>query len=196
MFCDCAVAYSTQCTWPNSTRPQQHPVSLSPSFSWSVLYQPVYACQHVTPGWCPSLQPLGAFSTQKQSMFAQSFGSRIRGWIVNYSRSACAPQSPPHLPPTLPSDLLLTHLHGNGAGICFLSCVSSASHPHAVPPTPLPPLLFILPPRSIQLKGSWRGSHGQEVLRVHPTGWSSALAVGLLFSAWKEGLEGKCGWFV
>lgn len=39
-------------------------------------------------------QPLGALLTPQHSVFAQSFGSRIQGWIVNYSRSACAPQPP------------------------------------------------------------------------------------------------------
>lgn len=39
-------------------------------------------------------QPLGALLTPQHSVFAQSFGSRIRGWIVNYSRSPCAPQPP------------------------------------------------------------------------------------------------------
>lgn len=194
MFCDCAVAYGTNVLGPSLTSDPPPPIVPTIPCSFIQLFRPLptslclSACH---PGVMPLSQSLGAFLTQKQFMFAQSFGSRIRGWIVNYSRSACAPQ------PTAPlSDLLLTHLHGNGAGICFLSCVSAASHPHAAPPPPLPPLLFILLPRSIQLKGSWRESHGQEVLRVHPTEWSDAVAVGLLCSAWKEGLEGKCVWFV
>lgn len=69
----------------------------------------------------PLSQPLGALLTLQHSMFAQSFGSRIRGRIVNYSRSFCAPQPTP--PPYPAPNLLLTHLHGDGAGICFLSCI-------------------------------------------------------------------------
>ncbi|KAJ4932367.1 hypothetical protein JOQ06_010790, partial [Pogonophryne albipinna] len=42
----------------------------------------------------------------------------------------------PHNPrPSLrPPDLLLTHLHGNGAGICFLSCVRCQQAPRHPPP--------------------------------------------------------------
>lgn len=40
----------------------------------------------------PPSQPLAALLTPQNSVFAQSFGSRIQGWIVNYSRSACAQQ--------------------------------------------------------------------------------------------------------
>ncbi|KAI4821935.1 hypothetical protein KUCAC02_007508, partial [Chaenocephalus aceratus] len=44
----------------------------------------------------------------------------------------------PHNPrPSLrPPDLLLTHLHGNGAGICFLSCVRCQQAPRHPPPQP------------------------------------------------------------
>lgn len=41
--------------------PKECPPSLTLAFNWSTLYQLVCACQCVTPGWCPSLRPLGPF---------------------------------------------------------------------------------------------------------------------------------------
>lgn len=109
----------------------------------------------------PLSQLLGALLTLQHSMFAQSFGSRIRGWIVNYSRSFCAPQPTP--PPIPAPDLLLTHLHGDGAGICFLSCIRCQLAPSSLPATTSPPLLFIFSPFECpikkQLEGvTWSGS--------------------------------------
>lgn len=95
----------------------------------------------------PLSQSLGALLPPQHSMFAQSFGSRIRGWIVNYSRSTIAPKRlPPPRPSLLSLDLLLTHLHGDLAGIFFFfsPCMCPLPVSYSASST-LHPLFFILP---------------------------------------------------
>lgn len=48
------------------------------------------------------------------------------------------------------------------------------------------------PPLRVQSEGSWRESHGQEVLNVHPTVLRGAATGCLLSSAGKVGLRVKC----
>lgn len=190
LFFDCAVVCCTQCTWPPShlpsapSPPRWYPQSLTPSFGWSTLYQPVCACQHVTPGWCPSLSPLGPFWLRSALCLPNHLGAGYGDELLT-----TAGQPMPHNPRPSPlsPDLLLTHLHGDGAGICFLSCVRCQPAPRCPPaPAPPPPPLFILsPPLSVQSKGSWMESCGREVLGVCPTERRGAVTGALLCSAGK-----------
>lgn len=179
LFCDCAVACSTQSTLPHPIRPPPSP--LVPPIPYS-LFQLVYplptsvclsACH---PRVMPLSQPLGALLTPQHSVFAQSFGSRIQGWIVNYSRSACAPQ-PPALY-ALPRPAVDSSPWQWGRNLFSLMC--------PLPALPPSPFSSSSPPPSVQSKGSLRESHGQEVLRVHPTECRSAVTALLGKKALRE----------
>ena len=187
MCCDCAGACGTQCTEPLShiqsppTAPNPPPplVPHIPSLYWSTLYQPVCACQRVTPGWCPSLRPSEAFWLRSTPCLPNHLGAGYGDELLT-----TAGQPVPHAPPPRPApDLLLTHLHGDVAGICFLSCVRCQP---ASPPPSATRLLLPAPLHPLRLwasnqKAAGGESHGQEVLRgashwgVRPTEWSGAI---------------------
>lgn len=133
------------------------PPLIAPNSSLLVYPLPTNVCLSVCHSKAMSLsQPLWALLPLKHSVFAQSFGIRIRGWIVNYSRSArapCSPLSPLCSPSTC----------------CWLISMETSSmailyHRH---------FLFssFLLLRVVQSKGSLGGSHVQEVMTVRPTEW-------------------------
>lgn len=139
--------------------PQWCPLSLAPSLSWSTLYPPVFACQHVTPGWCPSLGPLGPFWLRSSLCLSNHLGAGYKDELTTEGQPVPHnhhPYSPLH---RLAVDSSPWQW---GRNLFSLMCLLPASfmprHRHHSPPW-----------LSIQWKGSWRESHGQEMSRLHPT---------------------------
>lgn len=84
MFCGSAVGSSTRCTrspllHPIATPslPSATPLSLAPLFQLVHSVATSVRLSACHPRVMPLSQPLGALLTQKQPVFAQSFGSRI-----------------------------------------------------------------------------------------------------------------------
>lgn len=97
------------------------------------------SCQYVTTGWCPSLSPSGPFWLHSTPCLPSHLGAGCGNELLT-----TAGQPAPHKPrPLLLSlELLLTHFHGNQAGICFFfSNVYAASH---FPSTTAPSCLHLL----------------------------------------------------
>lgn len=144
---------------PSLTSHHSPPPSSSPmvptipcSFFQLVNPLPTSVCLSAChPRVMPLSQPLGALLTL---CLPNHLGA---GYGDELLTTAGQPVPHNHDPP----DSLLTHLHGNGAGICFLSCVRCQPAP-CRPSAPPPPSLH--PPASKhpikrQLEGvTWSGS--------------------------------------